>query len=1362
MEGGIRGALNYDLTFAFGQYPGQSVWTARFELSCAAWGTSFDITKQRPLWPLGITPFNGAPDLLVVQRPFAETAVDAACRYHLSVQSRSTRDTRYRKMLDNDWAPLDAFEQRIAAPYRRALSWVQAGNSATFMPRFVEVGENLQAWKLDYELDVLSPPGQLAPLFVDGRSNAFEARLLSVAPTAPMIIRAKLDGFVAHDKEPLLRYVKLGPPADRAAQRFDFTISEHQPSTSDPAPATPEDAVPDLLAARVRVGALDLKFPERHPVATASPGRPGRVEVTFDGLGSSARPATHTSPERWRAGVAMSLHWDVSAFGPGDQDPTPLEERDESSPPETLVVPTRPDGDLFLGRFVLSVSEQTTKDESRTLSLDLSQAQGSGLVVGPDIVVLDHDPFFIARVRFPEPLSFPNGQVARFERAIGDAQAGAWSFASTAQAFQVWLPPQGLGEETLKRYAASQSDPFVPDPTKPLRFRLTPPARLTLRKSTRLSALAEAPWNLRRLLGYPGQESPGAVADELAFELLYGLSAKVSVPWLRISEIDAQLGFVASRLGAAAGASDGTYASAHKEYAEHFNARRALIQRRIAHLSPTVTGSLARSPVLEKGVVFRRREQRFAADPVDPANPHAPYRHFEPTDGSEWGLRGGVDWGFESRNVLRELDGASSSGKIAGLGLTPLGGSAFLKAGFADDRVTIYANTFLGRTFFYSIELLGRVGVLWNRAKYVVIYERSVDGSKQFPDPDSAWRGRAVLRKTQEFVQVLETERPFPDGAGSEKTRSFVRGSRFPTAPIQVRGSWGYDVPEGWVLPLWQPGEKHWSRPATHLKVAALGDSGEETFFAGISNPDRLCFFHATATANGPVADSGPFTKSDTDKWPPVALVDFPHATLPSQSGGETPASDAKQPDAPRLEPGYEAFTFELDTTDRPINVVDGRAPRGVAAKIHNVTLARRSTALANGATPELVGAVNAARVISDVAADVIVKFDAATKIKDVTLAQLDQVLEQQQSAWQSALAAQVAAFKNVGQSTLQLLELAQVDAQQLWANSATARRETLEREGRELVAALANLPPSPQWLASAEHLALGTVQNALRRSLAVKLVHDELRSRAQGALAQAEQAERRLQRLLDDLQAKLEAAQGEVNRYRSVLASELLDTLEAFTALREVVTSGDLMSLLRDALTTSGLLPTAESAPSLVQVRRAIAELRSSTAALLSSTRASAAKLLEMGEVADTKLREIEAQAKTYAEQVVAVAQGAPAQAATKLIEQVFGAQGVEGVEQQVAACVQSAHDELATQAEHLVAILGDIKLPGPHLSAEIRAMTDIVSTASKALTTALDRDALIWARQLAERAFQPGALAFQTELQTVSRELERSLQAA
>src|SRR5207237_8729524 len=116
-------------------------------------------------------------------------------------------------------------------------------------------------------------------------------------------------------------------------------------------------------------------------------------------------------------------------------------------------------------------------------------------------------------------------------------------------------PPQVIGEGTEKRKRPDLTKPPGPgnlsgDVEEGLAagFRLGPPARLRVAASYFRQNFTEAVWNLRRILGYPGQRAPGAAASELLFELLYGLGCEVRADGVRVAELAARLGAIPTAL----------------------------------------------------------------------------------------------------------------------------------------------------------------------------------------------------------------------------------------------------------------------------------------------------------------------------------------------------------------------------------------------------------------------------------------------------------------------------------------------------------------------------------------------------------------------------------------------------------------------------------------------------------------------------------------------------------------------------------------------------------------------------------------------------------------------------------------------
>src|SRR5262249_41750104 len=132
---------------------------------------------------------------------------------------------------------------------------------------------------------------------------------------------------------------------------------------------------------------------------------------------------------------------------------------------------------------------------------------------------------------------------------------------------------------------------------------------------------------------------------------------------------------------------------------------------------------------------------------------------------------GGVPWAFESSNILRSIyrtvDGGG--GRARGIHLSALGGWGHQRGLFDEKRTAIETDTTMGRVHRYALERIGRIGALWHRAKPIIIYERSVVPSAQFYNISPIGQeqdellGRPVLRKVEEYVELLQQIRRYPE-----------------------------------------------------------------------------------------------------------------------------------------------------------------------------------------------------------------------------------------------------------------------------------------------------------------------------------------------------------------------------------------------------------------------------------------------------------------------------------------------------------------------------------------------------------------------------------------------------------------------
>jgi ABC-type transporter Mla subunit MlaD len=561
-----------------------------------------------------------------------------------------------------------------------------------------------------------------------------------------------------------------------------------------------------------------------------------------------------------------------------------------------------------------------------------------------DLVVIDTEPFLVARVQANINLE----GISEVGNWTGDDPTGAsWELKDLGGGFDLILPPQGVGEEFLRTYEDGQDENALMD------YKFSPPAVFKLTRTAFQQAFSEAPWNLRRLFGFPGQRQPGMGIHALDFELMYGLSTNIQADpdELKLTELNAVVGRlpqpleknkVPVRIENLKGAEKDFLGEAYHAYRDHFARELNILKTRLALLQPR--SAVQKSPflTLERGVSYRFREGRQSANP------------FEPREVQKKKLRGGVDWGFTSQNIYNEVTGFrfSSSGMIVNPSFTALGGNGFQKAGFANDKSTLYTDTFLGRTFFYSLERIGRIGMLWNTAKHVIIYERTVVHTDQFNDGNK-WLGRAVMRKVREYVEILQPDRSYPEFGEAPSVRGFARASKFPQKVILVDSKWGRDIAGGWVVPLYHPAANPevYKKPQVLIKLSTSEKTGElpaaqdatqsleksdaeKPFVWGmVTNPEDLLFYTST----------DPKMTKDTDLWPPAVGVDFPLAEIPvSPDDQNTPVKDNGN-----LFPGYERFTLKLDTGKVPINLLAERLDATADAVVENVTLVRRALGVA-------------------------------------------------------------------------------------------------------------------------------------------------------------------------------------------------------------------------------------------------------------------------------------------------------------------------------------------------------------------------------------------------------------------------------
>jgi len=595
--------------------------------------------------------------------------------------------------------------------------------------------------------------------------------------------------------------------------------------------------------------------------------------------------------------------------------------------------------------LTLDISEDTSPRKNRTIRVSLKTVNTADNRVAPNqpandrsVVVLDRNPFLVAEVEFPSfTQQHPGSEsaiVAQWNSTQGDGPSWMIQPASD-QTVELIFPPQGIGE-TIAKEGSIQAQGVVDT-------RLAPPSHFSIYPSYFKQRYVEVPWNLRRILGYPGQRAPGVGIKQLQFELLYGLSCSTDYPYLRLAEIWSLFGQIPGRMRSvlawSAGSKDETEKSLnyYKKYRRKWSELYNQYLNRLAIYEPWDShqpGSLT----LNEKIRCEIRETADLKRPVAGPACEIPPGH---QDFQDTGILGGAVGGFESRNVYCALmrNPKSTGAQLVEPMFSAYGGYGTTTAEFDNGLTRISAHIIQGRIESYTVERFGRIAVFWNKAKHVIVYERTVAPSQQFPH--TSLLGRAVVRKVREFVEILETTRNYPEKDTPPSVRGFVANCDFgKNAVIPVDGSWGNDVnTSGWKIPLWNPATQSiaetkdvYRKPT--ITLGSLCDENKKPIVLPqrLEEPEKL-FFYTNTTVN---ADR------DTDNWKPVAGIDYVDLASP------TPAKALWKPDAsadvfpPQAMPtGFSAFTYTVSATANGANVVADRTQQAISVVIDNVTMMR-------------------------------------------------------------------------------------------------------------------------------------------------------------------------------------------------------------------------------------------------------------------------------------------------------------------------------------------------------------------------------------------------------------------------------------
>ena len=645
------------------------------------------------------------------------------------------------------------------------------------------------------------------------------------------------------------------------------------------------------------------------------------------------------------------------SINPGGQDAVPGESlqasRDASALEDPffrespLIIPLRRNQSVAQqGPVLLALEVNESTSTGRDQSLQLEVRRLPDVNGAPDfdysLLVLDRHPLLALRVDssgefFPEAA----GYLANW--SANALHGSSWEIVGgeNENGFTLTLPPQGIGEAMERRKAPTKDigESAAAD------FRFTPPTRIGVQTSYFKQRFVEPPWNLRRILGYPGQRAPGSALMQLRFELLYGMFGEYEPAGrTRIAELLSRVGALAGRMtDEPPWAHTSSQLAVFHDMKTHWRSAYGSVATRLAVLEPSETDGADDLTIASRLEVRLRKTAQLRwpfGDSMAEGGANDPPPH--PTDG----LAGSYAWAFESENIYRAVwrNPNAVTAALERPFFSSLGGWGYQVASFDKGLTTIQADIGMGRLGYFTLERIGRIGVLWHPAKHVIVYERTVGASEQFYKSQDGHAGRPLLRKVAEYVEITIPERQYPDAPAANVTRAFVKGCKFDSVRINVDGSWGADFEhpsgaQGWYVPLWNPNAsvenpEVYPRPHIAFDLAADSATGFETESASILDPEKLVFWTDTTGERD----------TQTDLWPSVPEIDFPDAPVPQKSDlpSMDPAEpDRKLPDDVATADGFTRFTYRLGPTGRPVNVVAERSDQAMSAAIRNVTLQR-------------------------------------------------------------------------------------------------------------------------------------------------------------------------------------------------------------------------------------------------------------------------------------------------------------------------------------------------------------------------------------------------------------------------------------
>lgn len=628
---------------------------------------------------------------------------------------------------------------------------------------------------------------------------------------------------------------------------------------------------------------------------------------------------------------------------------------------------------------ILSFEQQNAgeRQEARCRVFRLKKASSSDEPY--EVAIVAPSPFFVGTVslRLPDGTGSAGDDELLAEWRSGERRWRMQWDGERIPDHAVRLPAQGIAEDwerTNQKDADGQGlDGIIEEGRVPARF--TRPATIKIASEERRRA-ALVPWNLLETITEFASDLPGARLTEIErLEVLYGLEAHGAKPTnVRVADTEGWFGrpvLVPAALKISPPSGTTSSAQAKGVIAR---ARGDRWERSDAIWSDRLSVIEARKDRPSEASLIEVVRHRLRDRDNDGAQYRAPPNYQNEKNKNWWsenGTTGGVFGGFERKEVIDALirDHEKGRGEVRKLAFTPHGATIDGDSVFGTGLTKITYKSEFGRITEARFEREGRISWFRHRARHVIVYRRRATPGLQFGNEQDKNLNRLMMRKDEEFVELLDSSRDFP-GRTSGPLEKFV----FRDTKIPVHGAWSSGLDEdlapkyrGYSVPLWRREADPDIYPRPDCTCVLSGPEGR-TVPRSVANPEIIRFYSLTEVNQEPAS-------GDPEQWPNVYGVDYADRwlgepmeaaqTSPTQADfGDPTDPAAKLPDEELVRPGLEEFTLLLEPGEK-VNVAGGRESDPVYADLRSIVPMRAKQANAPGAGKEPIGAAAEMQAIS-------------------------------------------------------------------------------------------------------------------------------------------------------------------------------------------------------------------------------------------------------------------------------------------------------------------------------------------------------------------------------------------------------------